>query len=315
MELRELATFVKVAESGSFTRAAESLNLSQPAVTRQIAHLERELHTPLLDRLGRRARLTSAGEALYASAVEILRLEQEAHRAVNDVMEGSVGQLTLGASTTAATYVLPALLQRFREGFPGVDLSVSTGASTQILEKVRANTVDAGIVTHPGKPVGMRVLPVTDLEMVVVLPLDHPLSGTNSKGKKKNTKGTSLGAADLSGCPMILMHEETHLRRYVDTLLAEKEVSVQVTMELDSVEAIKKMVEAGLGVSILPRVAVLAEEEAGRLAVLPLMEASLLPRRIAAVLRRDKYLSKPLKGFLRLLSQPALESNPSPPMK
>src|SRR4051794_25233141 len=115
MELRQLRTFVRVAALGSFSRAAEELMLTQPAVTRQIAALERECRTRLLERLGRRVELTPAGEMLHRYAAQMLRLEDEAARAVSDVAAGVAGRLALGASSTTAAYVLPPLLRRYRE--------------------------------------------------------------------------------------------------------------------------------------------------------------------------------------------------------
>ena len=119
MELRQLETFVRVAELRSFTQAAELLYLTQPAVTRQVAALEAQLKTRLFDRLGRTVQLTAAGESLYRYAVEMLRLGREAERAVGDVVTGTAGRLAIGANSTTATYLLPPLLRQFRESYPG----------------------------------------------------------------------------------------------------------------------------------------------------------------------------------------------------
>src|SRR5579872_5806481 len=115
MELHQLEAFEAVALNRSFTRAADELCLTQPAVTRQIAALERELKTRLFDRLGRSVQLTTSGEALHRYSAEVLRLTREAERAVADVATGAAGRLAVGANSTTATYLLPPLLRRFRE--------------------------------------------------------------------------------------------------------------------------------------------------------------------------------------------------------
>src|SRR5580658_5361331 len=142
MQLHELEAFEAVAANRSFTRAAEALFLTQPAVTRQIASLERELKTRLFDRLGKVVALTTAGEALHRYASEILRLKHEAERAVSDVVTGSAGRIAVGANSTTATYLLPPILRQFRETQPGVELAVHTGVSAQVVEMVNANEVD-----------------------------------------------------------------------------------------------------------------------------------------------------------------------------
>ena len=296
MQLHELEAFEAVARLRNFTRAAEALCVTQPAVTRQIAALESELKTRLFDRLGRTIRMTAAGEALHGYAEQILRLEREARESVADIEAGQAGRLTVGASSTLATYVLPALLRRFRESRgTGVEIAIHTGVSARILEMAREGDVDIGLVTVDADEGQDRLLQTTilaDYETCLVLPAGHALAGR---------QGDAVRASDLSGIPLILMETGTNLRAYVDRLLSEAGVAEQVSMELDNVEAIKRMIEAGLGLSLLPRVAVRAEVEAGRLASLSLAEVPRARRRIALAYRRDKYLTASLREFIALL--------------
>jgi len=298
LELRQLETFARVAQLRSFTRAAEELALTQPAVTRQIAALERELHTRLLERMGRRVQVTAAGEALYAYAVQMLRLAQEAERAVADVALGMAGRLAVGASSTTATYLLPPLLRRFREAYPGVELSVHTGVSAQVAERVLANEVDVGVVTGLREPSGLVEIPLAEFATGVVVYPEHPLAG---RALSSGGAESGVSTAELAGSPLILMEEGTNLRTYVDRLLSAAGVEERVTMELDNVEAIKKMIEARLGISLLPLLSVGAEVEAGRLVALPLADVPGAHRRIVAIHRPDKYLSAALSAFLALL--------------
>lgn len=296
MELHHLEAFEAVVRHKGFTRAAEELHLTQPAVTRQIAALEAELHTRLFDRLGRTVRLTGAGEALHRYAEPILRLAREAREAVADVESGGAGRITVGASGTLATYVLPRLLRRFRGTAQGAraEIAIHTGVSARVREMVRAGEADLGLVTASPSDApddaALALLFLADYETCVVVPPGHPLA-----------EGPAVPAEALAGMPLILMESGTNLRAYVDRLLGAAGVDEQVAMELDNVEAIKRMIESELGISLLPQVAVAAEVAAGRLAALPLADVPRAHRRIALCYRRDKYLSAGLRRFIALL--------------
>jgi DNA-binding transcriptional LysR family regulator len=292
MEIHQLQAFEAVVAYRSFTRAAEILHLTQPAVTRQIAALEAELRTRLFDRLGRTVQMTTAGEALHRYAEMIVQLEREAHQAVADIGSGAAGRLTVGASSTLATYLLPALLRNFRASHPKVDIAVHTGISAQVLEMVRANGVDIGLVTAEVVDSALVSTALADYETCVVVPPSHPLA-----------KRDSVRAADLAGSPLILMEAGTNLRTYVDRLLNAAGVEEQVTMELDNVEAIKRMIEAELGLSMLPEVSVSAEVAAGRLVALKLVDVPQANRQIRIVYRKDKYLNLAMRAFIGLLGE------------
>lgn len=295
MELRQLETFARLVEVKTFTRAAEELSLTQPAVTRQIGALEGELRTRLLDRLGRRVAPTAAGEALYRYAVDIVRLADEARRAVEDVAAGVSGRLSVGASGTASTYLLPAIIRRFTQNFPAVEMSVHTAPSASIAQMVRENAVDLGVVMNFTAREGIRAVTVARYESVLVAHPDHPFAREFGSGP--------LPASRLAEGDFILMQAGANLRAYVDELLGNAGARPRVVMELDHVEAIKKMIEAGLGVSILPNLAVEEEVSSGRLVALPITGAGETRRPISAIYREDKYLSAALKEFVALLKE------------
>jgi DNA-binding transcriptional LysR family regulator len=296
VELHQLEAFEAVALHRSFTRAAEALYLTQPAVTRQVAALEAELKTRLFDRLGRTVRLTAAGAALHRYAEQILHLARDARDAVADIEAGAAGRIDVGASSTLATYVLPSLLRRFRETHPRVEITISTGVSARIVEMVREGEADIGLVTTEATSGGTaadRALTLTvlaDYATCVVVPPTHALA-----------KRGRVSASDLAGSSLLLMEAGTNLRTYVDRLLSSAGVAEQVAMELDNVEAIKRMIEADLGISLLPEVSVKAEVAAGRLVALPLTGLRRSHRRISLVHRRDKYLTAALRALMALL--------------
>ena len=295
MDFRQLLAFEAVVEHRSFTRAAESLYLTQPAITRQIAALEHSLKTRLFERMGRLVQLTPSGEKLHLYALEILRLSNEAEQVVGDVETGKSGRLAVGANSTTAAYFLPQRLRRFRESYPGVELSVHTGASSKVAEMALSGLVDVGIVTGYKEQSGVVAIPLTEFETGVVVYPEHELA------TRKNGEKEGIRAEELSGYPLILMESGANLRTYVDRLLLSVGVEPRVTMELDNVEAIKKMIEARHGISLLPLVSVEAEVETGRLVVLKLSETPHSQRRVTAIYRQDKYLTASLKSFLAIL--------------
>ena len=291
MELHQLAAFVAVARERSFTRAARALFLTQLAVTRAVAGLETELRTRLFDRLGRAVRLTASGETLLRYAERVLRLTDEARATVSDVETGAGGRLSVAASSTLATYLLPGLLAQFRRSYPAVEIAIQTGISARVRERVRAGEGDVGMVTSGAEPAdadpAMVTVPLATLATVAVLPPGHPLAGDPAA-----TPNALLAE------PLLLMEPGTNLRGDAERLLG----AVVPVMELDNVETIKRMIAAGLGVSLLPEIAVRAEVAAGTLAAVPLAGVPAgSARRIELVYRRDKYLSAALRRFIALL--------------
>lgn len=290
MELRQLETFVTVVRQQSFSRAADTLYLTQPAVSRQIAMLEAELKCRLLDRLGRSIRPTAAGDVLYAYAADILRAAGDAAQAVADVSAGAAGSLNIGVNSSAATYVLPALLSAFRRDHPHVEIRVHTGPSALIAERVRANDVDAGIVTGLPPQAGLVSMALARQETGLVVYPGHPLA----------ERGSSVELRELDGAELILMERGATFRAHVDSLLAQAGVDGRAALELDNVESIKKMIEARLGISLLPLASVQQEADDGRLAPLSLAGAAGAFRAVEFIHRPDKFLSASLRAFLRL---------------
>lgn len=296
MEFHQLEAFVAVARERSFTRASLRLHLTQPAVTRAVAALETELRTRLFDRLGRSVQLTPSGETLLRYAERVLKLTEEAKAAVSDIETGSAGRLSVGASSTLATYLLPPLLAKFRQAHPAVEISIHTGISARIRDRVRNGAVDVGLVTtgpdeeNTTSDVAMTILPLAELDTCVVLPPFHPMA-----------MHSSIDAATLlsSELPLLLMETGTNLREYAEAVFGS---AVFPAMELDNVEAIKRMIAAGLGFSLLPEIAIRTEASAGTLTTLPLADfPQKSNRRIELVYRRDKYLTAALRRFIALL--------------
>jgi len=295
MELRQLLALVTVAETASFTKAAERLSLTQSAVTRQILALEQETHTRLLDRLGKTVVLTSAGAVLQGYALEMLRLDSEAVHALQDVRSGAGGQLVVGVSSTAAAYLLPPLLSLYRQDRPGVDLSVRTGPSGRVAELVADNQVDVGILMDEPAIAGLKSIKVAEYSISLIVYAGHPLVQATMRS------GRGVNLQQVSDLPLILMQKGASLRRSADELLGQAGSEQLISMELDNVEAIKKMIEARLGVSLLPTMSVKDETASGSLIDLPIDSPNPPKPSIVVIHRQDKYVSGAMSAFINLV--------------
>jgi DNA-binding transcriptional LysR family regulator len=289
MELFQLRSFLRVAEAGSFTRAAEELYLTQPAVTQHVRALERELGVPLFDRTGRGAQLTPAGQALSRYARRSLALLDEGRQVIADLESGAAGRLLLGAGVTTSIFRLPGWLRAFGDAYPGVDVVVRTGRSREVAALALEREIDLGLVTSPVNHPDLQVVALFEEEIVLVTPRGHPLAGQ------------AIPAAALAEAPLILFPQATGFREYLDRALAEAGVSARVKMESDSVEAIKSFVAVGLGVSFLPAAAVEAEVEAGLLARAAVSGLPALRRQTSVLYRVDRYLNAGARGFLAIV--------------
>ena len=288
VNLAHLRTLQAVASHGSFSRAAEGLHLSQPAVSLHIRQLEERAGLPLLERVGKRAFATRAGEILLEHAGRALG-ELEAARQALERLRGVVaGRLRLGTGATASTYLLPPLLRRLRARYPALELVVVTGNAAEIAAAVAGNHLDLGIVTLP---VTGRALAVSPLCVDRLLAIAPP--GREWRGRR------SITAPELARHPLILYERGGTIRRVIEEWFQRGRVAPRVAMELGNAEAIKKLVEAGLGLSVSSAMAVRAEVRAGTLVAIALEPA--LSRRLGVVRRRDKPESPALHVLLSAL--------------
>lgn len=283
--LTTLSTFVTVIEHGSFSAAAERLGLSQPAVSLQIRQLEQRLGTALVERVGRKARPTAAGSELLAHAGQIEAAVSSAVEAVGRHASGSLGRVRLGTGATACIFLLPPLLGALRQKHPGLEITVATGNTAEIVKAVEDNLLDIALVTLPASGRMLEITPVMDDAFVAIAP----------RGTVLPEKVTAAAMATL---PLLLFEPGGNTRLIVDRWFAKSGVTLNPVMSLGSVEAIKAMVGAGLGCAILPEMAV-PKEKRSDLVIRPLSPR--LHRQLAVVVRRDKRLNRGLKAALDAL--------------
>lgn len=286
--LDQLRTFVLVVETGSFSSAAQHLELSQPAVSLQIKELERRLSARLIERVGRRAVATPAGATLLGYARKILDLSDEAADAVTGTAEGLHGTVRLGTGATACLHFFPPLLRRLRREHPDLQVMVSTGNTADLVRKVELNELDFGLVTLPAAGRALNIEPVLQDPFVLIAPASDDLPAT-------------VSAKLLGQLPLIQFEPGANTRRLVDDWLSPRGGGRPV-MELGSVETIKEMVRAGLGYSVIPQMAMRTQGDRG-LQVRPLSPA--LTRSLGLVMRQDKPLTRGMQTLIQAIRQSA----------
>jgi DNA-binding transcriptional LysR family regulator len=283
LDFGQLKTFCAVVELGSFSAAAARLSLSQPAVSLQIRRLERHLGTRLLERLGRRVTTTAAGAELLRHASTIEAAVQSALEAVGEHSNGAVGRVRLGTGATACIYFLPPILRDLRVRFPGLEITVTTGTTTEMLALVAENRIDVALVTLPVTGRAFDASPIlTDAFLAVGPADDDPLP-------------TVITPEFLVGKPLVLFEPGGSTRRLVDAWFSAADSSATPIMSLGNVEAIKELVGAGLGYSILPGMA-LRQTESQKWVSRPLSPK--LDRTLGLAVRSDKPRSRALREVI-----------------
>ena len=279
-------TLQEIVRCQSFSRAAETLHLSQPAVSHHVRHLEEEVGQPLLERVGKRALPTPAGEVLLAHAARAFAELEAARQSLQELRGRVAGRLSVGTGATASTYLLPPLLRRLHARHPDLELVVVTGNSAEMVAAVAASHLDLAVVT----------LPVNRGAAVTVTPLMlDPLVAITPSAAPWRRRG-ALTAAELARHPLILYERGGTIRRVIDEWFRRSGVVPRIAMELGNGEAIKKMVAAGLGLSVTSAMSLAAEVRARELIARPL--APPLGRRLGIVRRRDRAASPALRAFL-----------------
>jgi len=291
MNFYQLTYFKKVSETGSVSRAAEELFITQPAVSKQIKALEDELGERLFDRIGKKVSLTRTGDVLYAHAEKILRSVEEAKSAVRDMSAECSGELVIGTSDHISIHRLPKVIKSFIHAFPNVDLRLRCHRSETILDMVNKNLVDMGVITLPGPVRHLVVKTVWRDPMSVVYVKDHPLSSARS-----------VRIRDIAKYGMILPEAGTQTRKVIDAAFSRKGLTPKIAMEVAYLETIKSLVRTGLGISILPDRAVEMEVKGGVLAKSK-MDDIIFSRDLGVVHLKEKFLSRPAREFLNMLDR------------
>jgi DNA-binding transcriptional LysR family regulator len=292
MLLSQLEAFSEVARLGNVSRAAETLSVTQPALTARLQGLERELGVDLFVRGTRGMTLTDAGRALLPYAQRALAQVLDGHKAVDDLRSGKSGELLIAAAPAVSTYVLPTILKSFQTSHPRVRMGVRTGHTEEVLEMVLRREVDLG-VGRPIRHADAELIPLFDDELVLVVSRHHPFAARDR-----------IRLQELADDRLILFDRASSYYELTSSLIRQAGVVPESVIEMDNVEAAKKMVIEGLGVALLPRMALLAELRARTLRPVRVVSAPSVKRPIVAIRRADAGAPiGPVADFLELLSQ------------
>jgi DNA-binding transcriptional LysR family regulator len=275
MEIAALQAFVEVANHQSFSEAAETLFLTQPAVSKRVAQLEAELGTRLFDRIGRRVSLTSAGNALLPRAQRLINDARELKRLVSDLSGEVRGRLIMGTSHHIGLHRLPGPLKRFTEQFPHVELDIRFMDSEAACRAVETGDLELAIVTlPPNQPPNLRLQPVWDDPLAFMVGLDHPLAGRER-----------VSLQELIAYPAVLPGTTTYTRGILQEAVREAGVDLNVAMATNYLETLHMLVATGLGWSLLP--ATVLDSKVSQLQV----DGMQLSRKLGAVTHQKRSLS------------------------
>jgi DNA-binding transcriptional LysR family regulator len=254
MDLRQLEIIRAIADTGSFTAAGDKLHVSQSAISRQILLLEEELGEPVFHRIGRRIRITPAGESLLQLSHRVFQDLQDTVSGISDQRESLKGTMRLVGGMTVCLYVFPALLAEVRRIHPNLDLKVTVGSAERSIGMLRSGAGDLGLLTLPVEASDLVSVPVLQEELLLITYPAHPLA------RKK-----PITAADLDKQDFVLFETGSITRQLVEQLFSREHIEPDIIMETENVEIIKAMVRNGLGISIIPWQAAAADVRARQL--------------------------------------------------
>ncbi|MBM5815363.1 MAG: LysR family transcriptional regulator [Cyanobacteria bacterium K_Offshore_surface_m2_239] len=291
--LDQLRILRAIASEGSFKKAADSLYVTQPAVSLQIQNLEKQLDVALFDRGGRKAQLTEAGHLLLSYCDRILSQCQEACRALDDLHNLKGGSLIVGASQTTGTYLMPRMIGLFRQKYPDVSVQLQVHSTRRTAWGVANGQVDLAIIggeLPPDLNDLLQVVPYANDELALVLPPKHPLS-----------RLPELTKEDLYRLGFVCLDAQSTTRKMVDQLLSRSKLDVgriKIEMELNSFEAIKNAVQSGLGAAFLPVVSIERELASGSLHR-PQVSDLQVRRQLKLISHPARYCSRAAEAFRR----------------
>lgn len=291
MQIETLKIFCDLVETQSFSQAAEINFVTQSAVSQQVRGLEEKFKRRLLERVrGRReVRLTDAGDRFYHECqlvIEAYRQLQERMRGLDGTVSGTVRVATV---YSVGLHELPPAVRRFMELYPSAKIDLEYSRTTRVVRDVLSGAVDLGVVAYPEKRRGLTIVTLPGDRLVLICPPQHPLAGRRK-----------IKAVELKDQGFVLFERDIPTRRATDRILKAHNVTVRRVAEFDNIETIKRAVEVGFGVAIVPRPSVLDEQRSGQLAVVQLSEPE-WTRTIGIIHRSDRTLGIAARKFVELL--------------
>ncbi len=298
VNFHQLRVFYTVAQKKSITAAAFDLRLTQPAVSLQIKSLEKEMGVVLFERGGPKLRLTQAGEAFYRCTVTILHAKDEAERVVAELASATKGKLILGTNTTGGMYLLPRIVRAFRETHPQSEIVLHIESTEWIYERILQNVIDLGVVGGPTEDRRFGVEPICMDRLVLIVSRSHPFASV-----------AKISLKDLKDQPFVVPAQGSRTRQLVERRLKEAGIIPRLVTQLPGTEAVKKAVEANLGLAFVSHYAVEQEGTLTELKVVP-VDGFEIRRDMELIYRRQKYFSPVAERFREFVHAYAREHLP-----
>jgi DNA-binding transcriptional LysR family regulator len=293
MQIESLKVFCDLAETQSFTKAAQTNGITQSAVSQQIGALERTFKSLLIERSKKKFRLTREGQALYDYSKQIVQTYESLHSKLQELKDIISGTIRVATIYSIGLHDLPPYIKRFMKSYPTVNVHVEYRRANQVYDDVLTNGVDLGLVAYPTKDTKLEVIPLRKEPLVLICHPQHPFA------KQKAVKLKALAGQKIIG-----FEPDIPTRKALDKILKEYGVEVKHVMEFDNVETVKRAVEIDAGISIVPLGTVAQEVSKQTLVALPIEDGDFF-RPLAAIYKKNKVLSPAMKQFLAILKEAA----------
>lgn len=300
MDFHQLKVFYSAVSTGSFTRASQTLNLSQSTISQHIKQLESELGCQLFRRVGRSVHLTEAGQVLRDHCEKIFQDVRNAEMAIKELNGQQRGRIRFGSGATTLIYQLPVVIEAFNAQFPNLELVIFSDTTEAILREVKAQRLDLGLVMKPPAENDLRFTPLYSEELLIALPSKHPLVGKRA-----------LAVQDLQGLRFILYEKKTVMRKLIDDFFHQLGITPQIAMVMENIEAIKSLVGSGLGASVLPAHAV-GEEAADKKVRMMRVQNRALRRQLGLIHLKSALLPNVVHQFSQLIINTLGAGKPTP---
>jgi LysR family transcriptional regulator, transcriptional activator of the cysJI operon len=291
MQIESLKVFCDLAETESFTKAAQINQITQSAVSQQISSLEKQFKSLLIERSKKKFRLTREGQLLYHYSKQIMQTYDSLHSELQEIKDIISGTIRVATIYSIGLHDLPPYIKRFLKNYPTVNVHVEYRRSNQVYEDVLGNVVDLGLVAYPAKDSKLDVVSLRKDKLVLVCHPQHPLA------KYRNVR-----LPQIAGMKFIGFEPDIPTRKAIDKILKDYNVSIQHVMEFDNIETVKRAVEIDAGISIVPQ-GTISQEVTKQTLVQIELENGEFSRPLAAIYKKNKVLSPAIKQFLSILKE------------
>jgi DNA-binding transcriptional LysR family regulator len=296
MQIESLKVFADLAETESFTKAAQINGVTQSAVSQQMSSLERQFKSLLIERSKKKFRLTREGQVLYEFSKQIIQTYDELHNKLQEIKDIISGTIRVSTIYSIGLHDLPPYIKRFLKDYPTVHVHVEYRRANQVYDDVLSNVVDLGLVAYPNKDAKLEIVPLRKDPLVLICHPQHPLA---------KQRGIKLRA--VADQKFIAFEPDIPTRKAIDKVLKEQSIEVKTVMEFDNIETVKRAVEIDAGISIVPLGTIGQEISKQTLAAVSIEDAELF-RPLAAIYKKGKVLSPAMKQFITVIKETAAKA-------